>query len=369
MAAEKYISPPGERIEILDQLRGFALLGIFLMNIPSLAGVPADMQPALRILLDILMRDSARPLFAVMFGISVGLIYVSAQKKERDPYFLLLRRFLFLGMIGVLHGTAIWAGDILLMFAMGGIVLLLFLKMKDSWLLFFGLLFWLGYTVGIDFLNNYTAYSFQLTDAVISIPAAGDVLAEFELFLSEFSSMANHLGFLLLGMFFYRKEGIAFIKEHRNSMWAAAIGLFAVGVAGKAAVFTLEDQLFLQSLDNFFPFVLTMGVMIGVILWGTSAYSISKLLSSFTAVGRMTFTNYLMQSLVFVAIFRGSGSDLVEGVGIWTAPGYYFALSAGLLLFLVQMIVSRFWLQKFYYGPFEWLWRVVTHGKMVAMKK
>ncbi|RKL67987.1 hypothetical protein CR203_05635 [Salipaludibacillus neizhouensis] len=369
MALTKYISDQGERIEILDRLRGFALLGIFLMNIPSLAGVSSEMQPALRSFLYILMRDSSRPLFAVMFGISVCLIYDRTREKQRDPYVVLLRRFLFLGIFGTLHGYAIWAGDILLMFAMGGVALLLFLKMKDTWLLFFGIFFWLVYTVGIDFFNNYTSYFFNLETSLNAVLGAGEILAGYDFFLSEFISMVNHLGFLFLGMFFYRKGALSFISENRKNMWWAAIGFFTIGFAGKTTVFFASDQLFLNSLDDFFPFVLSIGVMLGVILCGTSTNPISKLLCPFTPIGKMTFTNYLMQSLVFVTIFTGSGSTFVQGIGIWSEPDYHFALGAGLVLFIIQMIFSHFWLRKFYYGPFEWLWRIGTYGKMVAMRK
>ncbi|WP_147803290.1 DUF418 domain-containing protein [Alkalicoccus halolimnae] len=357
----------GERIEILDRLRGFALLGILLMNFPGLAGVASDSQPLLRSFLEILIKDSARPLFAAMFGISIALIYDRTRERQRNPYPLLIRRLAILGIAGAVHGYAVWAGDILMMFAMAGFVLLFFLKLQDKWLLLLGLAFWLLYTVGLDFLNHYTPYLFDLETGMKSL--GGEGIPGYTYLLREFSSMVSHLGFFLLGKYMYRKEAFSYMEANRRKMWVTAFFFFTVGFFGKTAMMEMPENLFINSLQTFFPFVLTIGVTIGVILLGTSPKRVSRLLHPFTAVGRTTFTNYLMQSVVFVTIFANAGRTIFRDVGIWSDPGYYFALSIAVSLFLAQMIISHFWLKKFYYGPFEWVWRAGTHGKFVSFRR
>src|SRR5690625_4071320 len=113
-----------QRIVILDQMRGVALLGIFLVNVPGLASVNTEdlsmINEALSGFLEIVLSDSARPLFAFMFGMSLMLSYNRFKTKDVNPYLLLLRRLFLLALVGAIHGYAIWAGDILLMYAIAG---------------------------------------------------------------------------------------------------------------------------------------------------------------------------------------------------------------------------------------------------------
>ncbi|PTL38260.1 DUF418 domain-containing protein [Alkalicoccus saliphilus] len=358
----------GKRIEVLDELRGFTLLGIFLINIPYLADVMSDSQPALKIFLTILVEDSARPLFAVMFGISMVLIYDRTLEKNQNPYPLLLRRLLILGFAGAVHGTMIWSGDILFKFAMAGFILLLFMRLPSLWLFISGLAFWLIYTVGMDIFNHYSPYVLDISVFLKdSLPAAAN-FPGYEYVLIEAEAMSLHLGFFLLGMYFYRVNILALTASHRNKLWVASAVLFTIGTAGKTALFYEINSPAVNGLETFYPFILTLSVLFGVLLWGTTQNSASSLLLPFKPIGRMTFTNYLIQSLVFVTLFTTGRSIFVE-IGIWNEPSYFFALSIGMLLFALQMVFSWLWMKKFYFGPFEWLWRIGTHGKIVPIQR
>jgi uncharacterized protein len=81
----------------------------------------------------------------------------------------------------------------------------------------------------------------------------------------------------------------------------------------------------------------------------------------------LTFTHYLLQSVIFVSLFRESGRTFFNGMGVWDPPGYVFALFIGLLVFAAQLLASPLWLKYFYYGPLEWVWRIGTHMKWVPM--
>jgi uncharacterized protein len=358
----------GKRIDILDELRGFALLGIFLINIPYLADVVTDAQPSLKIFLTILIEDSARPLFAAMFGISMVLIYDRMREKNQNPYPLLLRRLLILGMVGVIHGNMVWSGDILFKFALAGFVLLLFMRLPPRWLLVIGMSFWLLYTVGLDLFNYYSEYGLEVSVFLKEVFSIIDDVPGYEYFFIEAAAMSLHLGFFLVGMYLYRVNILSFTASHRNKLWVASAVLFTIGAAGKTALFYEIDNPAVNGLETFYPFILTLGVLFGVLLWGTSQYSVSSLLLPFKPIGRMTFTNYLMQSLVFVTLFT-TGRSLFAEIGIWDEPSYLFALSIGMLLFALQMVFSWLWMKKFYYGPFEWLWRIGTHGKIVPIQR
>ncbi len=358
----------GKRIDILDELRGFALLGIFLINIPYLADVMSDSQPGLKILLTILIEDSARPLFAVMFGISMVLIYDRMREKNQNPYPLLLRRLLILGMVGVIHGNIIWSGDILFKFALAGFILLLFMRLPPRWLLVSGISFWLIYTVGLDLFNYYSDYVFEVS---VFLKETFSTIAGFpgyEYFFIETAAMSLHLGFFLTGIYLFRVGILNFTVTNRKKMWLVSVVLFTIGAAGKTALFYEVDNPAVNGMETFYPFILTLGVLFGVLLWGTSQNHASSLLLPFKPIGRMTFTNYLMQSLVFVTLFT-TGRSIFAGFGIWNEPSYFFALGIGMILFALQMVFSWLWMKKFYYGPFEWLWRVGTHGKIVPLQR
>ncbi|QQK78671.1 DUF418 domain-containing protein [Salicibibacter cibi] len=360
-----------QRIAILDQMRGLALLAIFLANVPGLAQVDTDGQSSANQVvydfLSIVLDDSARPLFAFMFGISLLLIYSKLKNKDLRPYSTLVRRLLLLAFAGAIHGYVVWSGDILLMYAMAGFVLLLFMNLTAKWLLTAALLFWLGYTVGIDVMNDYSPYEFSLNGWLKHLLlGSGEPPTGAEYLINEFTSMMRHLGFFLFGMYAYRKGLLSFIGERRTLMWFLSFVFLAIGLAGKTSLY---DDDFLNPLDAFYPFVLTIGMILCIILLGTSRTFISKAPFPFSAIGKMAFTHYLMQSLVFVSVFHLSGRSIFTGIGIWTEPTYLFALSIGVILFVAQMIFSHFWLQKFYYGPFEWLWRIGTYGKVVPLKR
>ncbi|HSV88624.1 MAG TPA: DUF418 domain-containing protein, partial [Bacteroidales bacterium] len=74
-------------------------------------------------------------------------------------------------------------------------------------------------------------------------------------------------------------------------------------------------------------------------------------------VGKMALTNYLLHSIICTTIFYGYGFGLIGQIGAF--QGVLLAI----VIFIVQIPLSRFWLSRFYYGPFEWLWRILTYGK------
>ncbi len=358
-----------KRIDILDQIRGVALFAIFLVNIPGLASVaeagPFTINSALQAVLAVVLEDSARPLFAFMFGISLVLIYDRLRAKDFNPYPTLIRRMGLLFFIGALHGFFVWAGDILLLYAAAGFVLLLCLRLPAKWLLGLGFFFWLGYSTGIDLLTYYTAFHLSpdswLKDAVnaSSYPFGIDYL------LLEFSSMIDHLGYFFFGMYAYR-SGV-FLREWsgRQQKWMISFGLLVLGLIGKAGIYFNVNSFFFHSLDDFYSFLVTIGLDMALFLLGTG--SRKGILFPFAAVGKLTFTHYLMQSLIMVSLFQDSGRTIFIELGIWTAPSYAFALTIGLLLFGLQLLVSPLWLKYFYYGPFEWVWRMGTYGKWVPL--
>lgn len=360
-----------QRINILDQIRGVALFAIFIVNISGLALVsttnPSVLNASLTTIIDIVFEDSSRPLFSLMFGISLVLIYDRLHIKGVNPYPTLIRRLLVLFVVGGLHGYFVWAGDILLMYASAGLVLLTCLRLPARWLLGLAIFFWLGYSTGVDLLDGYTSVQMNpeqwLKDA---LPPEPTYPTGVEYLLIEWSSMIDHLGYFFFGMYAYRSGIFSRAQENRNHKWLFSMGCFLLGLLGKAALYAGASSPLIVHLDDVYAFLVSIGLGLGLLLAGTSRKSMSKLLVPFAAVGKMTFTHYLLQSLIFVSLFRPSGRTIFIDLGVWTSPSYVFALSIGLLVFAAQMIGSPLWLKTFYYGPLEWVWRMGTYGRWVT---
>ncbi|MFB5660468.1 DUF418 domain-containing protein [Alteribacillus sp. HJP-4] len=360
-----------QRIDLLDQIRGVALFAIFLVNIPGLTTVadadPFTINSTLEATLAIGLQDSARPLFAFMFGISLVLIYDRLNSKSLNPYPTLIRRFGILFIIGAFHGYFVWAGDILLLYASAGFVLLLSLKLSKKWFISLGIIFWLGYSVGLDLLNFYTSLNLPPDEWLKYFLGSKDYPTGTEYLLIEFSSMIDHLGYFFFGMYAYRSGVFSREWRERQQKWTAGIGVLLLGLLGKTGSYFEVDSFWFHHLDDFYSFLVTIGLTLCLLLLGTSRQKISSLLLPFSAVGKLTFTHYLMQSLILVSLFQGSGRTIFIDMGIWKSPSYVFAMSIGLLVFGFQMFISPLWLKAFYYGPFEWIWRMGTHGKWVPL--
>lgn len=380
-----------KRIQVLDQLRGFALLLIFLVNLPELSRIYLGSDNSLQNntfssnylhnIIQLLFGDSARPLFAFMFGISMILIYDRIKKRGKNPFFVLFRRMITLLLIGGIHFFYIWHGDILLMYGLDGLILLFFVSLSAWPLLLFSLL-------SIFLFNEVNTLSININNNIAHLGSGLVILithtfGQFFWFGSMQSYDSNtiiagisyqlyfaipHLFFFLTGMLAYRLDIFTKIPKHKILGWFTAILLLSVGLYSKHML--LEPEVFSWMLiwKNIINFSVAIGMAFAIILIGSSK-KLSILIRPFTAVGRMAFTNYLLQSLVFVSVFIESGEGIFKGHGLINSIQFSILLPFALLFFGLQMWGSTIWLRHFYYGPFEWLWRWGTNLQLPPMRR
>lgn len=375
---------PSERIDVLDQLRGIALFAIFMCNLSSLTGIsPAEEDTIGNFLtkaIDVVFRNSARPLFSFMFGISMLLIFDAAVRKGRRPYSVLLRRMGMLLLFGSLHLFAVWSGDILFMYALDGLMLILFLWMPKPLLLISGMLLFMisSYdllaAMNTEMSNWLLAFfpSSWLYSGIMRLPDPDAFYSNpyLSTSVSELTLAIEHLSFFLFGMYAYRKG--LFMRLPKHSLLSSILGvlLLLIGWFGKYVYNGGSDNVWVTTLYPVASFAVTIGAVLLVIGLAGSAGSIgSRLLEPFRAVGRMAFTNYLLQSLVFVALFTRTGEGLFGHIGVIDSLPMTFVVMIGLLFFALQMVLSRYWLRNFLYGPFEWLWRVGTNLELPPFRK
>ena len=394
------------RMTIVDALRGFSLAGIVIVHmVENYVGGPVPqeaMQTANQGILDqvvngfvlIFLRGKFFALFSFLFGLSFFIQMDSAAKRQKDFSIRFLWRLCLLLVIGYLHHL-FYRGDILTIYALLGMLLIPFYRIRSGWLLalsgllFLGiprlLLFALGAGDGL-FLEDVTnpenpanmAYyqtlkNGSLMEVFADNAVTGHIMkAEFQ--LGIFGRAYLTFAFFLLGLWFgrlqYFRRFLDFRTETRRALWIG-LGVLVVGIVLSGIFFlqlgpepdfnTLWAMLGLTALD-----LANLG-MTAIILGGfVLLYKrprVQRMLNSFAPYGRMALTNYVMQSILGTYFFYGWGLGYLGEV----PNRYAFLLS--LLIIIGQMGLSNWWLRTYYYGPLEWVWRSGTHGRLYPMKR
>ena len=375
---------PSERIQSLDVLRGFAVFGILSVNMASFrspAFIPGYLPPsgmtldqAAAFLVKFLAEDKFYTLFSLLFGIGFSVQMSRAEATGRSLLSFYPRRLLVLFLFGVLHGLLLWDGDILKLYAMLGCVLLWFRQRRLSRLLATAAVFfalsavllalpfdrWATTYTGIDLVAQaravYTSasYSVVLAHRVRQFPEA--------LGYTFYQQGPSVFALFLLGLWVGRQRIFENIAVHgswlRRVFW---IGL-ALGLPANLA-FAVTDNLVLSSVAVTvgapalsFCYASGLTLLVRSPRWQTW-------LAPLANVGRMALSNYILQSIVCTTVFYGYGCGLYEKVGAF----------GGLLLtatiFLVQMRLSGWWLQRFNFGPLEGLWRATTYGQWQPLRR
>jgi len=384
---------PAKRIERIDILRGFALLGILMVNVfgyhasfyhfsAFYGGLENALDATIYQWMMNLGADKFIFLFSFLFGYSFWMLQGKFPDNDKSFSGFYFRRMLALGLIGLLHILLLWAGDILFMYCLLGLVLLLFRKFKNSSLislavisyfftaLLLALRVWFPYLP--DPVTTLTALSMKDVAEVYTNGNFFDILL---LRINEYIIFRNInllyyapkiLSLFIIGYVSGRLNILQIISQ-RQKMFSAITFVFLL--IGLLLTFKLEPVLlFFSHPDS--PFYMSVyifiyesgNVFLGsgylmVILLATNTKWGLLLLDSFKYAGRMALTNYVMQSLIFTTIFYGYGLGLFAQMRPWQ-----FMLW-GLLVFILQVIFSKIWLTWFSFGPLEFVWRRMTYGR------
>lgn len=404
---------PGERLEVIDMLRGFALLGILLVNLMFFAspvyGVVMEQEVwqgpldrAAAWFIAFFAEGKFYTLFSLLFGLGFALQLGRAEAKGARLVPLYTRRLLVLLAFGVAHVTLFWWGDVLIDYALLGFVLLLFRALPPRRLLVWAfsflcvpLLLNVG-LLGLVELGQTTpegaaqmAAAARETEAQIgasyaralSVYRGDDFGAMVAQRLQDYGFVtlgAVLNGFLfvifamfLLGLYVGKRGVLRRVPEHlplfrKVFVWGAVLGL------GGTALFKA-----LSSSSN--PFEVGWGSVLGlagylvgspalclcyasgVVLFAQTALG-QRLLKPLAAVGRTALSNYLLQTFVCTTIFYG------YGLGLYGRVGPTLGVVLTLLIFGMQVAVSNWWGRRFRFGPAEWLWRSLTYGEVQRLR-
>lgn len=408
----------GIRIESLDAIRGVAVMGILAMNIVAFAlPFPAYLNPAAggqpgtadlwTWAFNFVFVDSKmRGLFSLLFGASTLLVIERATAGGRGAASAHYPRMAWLFLFGLVHYYLIWFGDILTLYAACGVLLFLFRRLSVRALLIWAAFFlaigmawtvavWAmfhaaqqgslppeamtGMAEGLEQMNRdmganspgYAEDIARFTGSYASIVAyrtgAEMVAAPFIQILQSFGET---MGIMLIGMALFKARMLTGEWDAaRYRRWA----LICFALSAPALAWLVRYQIahdfdaiaiFGSSLSFSMPFdiVMTVGWAALIMLLIKTAAS-DAVRARLAATGRMAFTNYLTTSIVMTTIFYGYGLGLFGSVGRTALYLFCFGMWAAMLLW------SKPWLERFHYGPLEWLWRSLSRWKLQPMKR
>lgn len=388
-----------ERIGLLDALRGLSVLFIFVANAVYFSGlpfIPPTQQwawatlPTDEILMMITFTavdGKFYTIFSLLFAIGCAIQYQRAMKKGMAfrPFFH--RRMSWLLVIGLIHLCLIWLGDILTLYAILGFALLWFIDVPDDRLLLWAVVFimlpvvnWiLIYPLSFDYPKTVEALGNRLalwlgndSPAMTSMQAylQNDRWEIF--FKTNLSNAFNRwsrlfeegrpfkvFGVFLIGLWAGRKITYANLLDNTLLLKKVAMWGLSVGIAFSAL---RTYCLFFADADEFWSLVETVAYALGTVplAMGYAAafalYYRQKTIVFLEAAGRMALTNYLMQTVIGIALFYGIG------LGLAGKLGFTVVLLLAFFVFGLQSLSSILWLRKFKQGPLEKFWRARTQS-------
>jgi uncharacterized protein len=380
-----------QRIEELDLYRGFAILGIFMVNILVMnvsfafredweLEQTGTLNQITFFVLQTVFYSKFFAIFSFLFGIGVAL---QLQQSSKNIFFF-LRRFGALFIFGVLHILFIWSGDILHVYGILGLLLLVFLKLPARYLLwsavllflfpYFGSLFdWLLSVFSLDFSNSGIAILNR--EEIIDLKRNGSYWSGVVLRTHEYRYALQliwayiapiALSMMLIGAYIVKKQFVfnlyAFALKIRLPILICTAILLVYRFTflyyimpnfeiQRGSLLSIAFWTFFQLSDVFISFFL---------LWTLTllyqSHRIKRIISPFKNVGKLAFSNYILQSVF--------GYVLMRSFGLYETLSVFECFCIVLVFFAFQVLISKIYLMYFKTGPLERLWRIISYGRL-----
>ncbi len=414
-----------ERVHTVDTLRGFALLGILVMNIyffalpgavyfnPRHWGGAEGVNLWTWMVTHVIFEQKFMSIFSMLFGAGLVLMFERAQQRGSRMGRVWLRRCFWLLLIGIVHAYIFWYGDILFAYAVCGVFIWFFRRLQPRTLVVVGIILMLvalPLTSGLGYLMGYmrdTAIEAEILvaedqdlDAMQQammeswqeikkehFPAAEDLEEDValygtgsygEIFADRFPAVLNmqimagflsvywHVaGLMLIGMGMM-KSGV--FSAQRSGRFYRLMMFWGYGLGLPLAVISVwqlaahnYDFIYTMLLGGHYNFVAGILVAlghVGLVMTICRSGLLPGLRRRLGAVGRMALTNYLMHTLICITLFYG------HGLGLFGRLNRLPLMGVVLAIWLLQLAISQPWLERFRFGPAEWLWRSLTYRKL-----
>ncbi|WP_336034382.1 DUF418 domain-containing protein [Halobacterium yunchengense] len=391
-------TPPSERIVGLDALRGFALLGILVINIrlfsmpeivllnPTVYGDFSGANYWAWFVGHVFAERKFLTLFTMLFGASL-LLFTRKFDEDLTTLRLHYRRSFWLIVFGVAHAYLLWYGDILVSYGVTAVFVVFVRDESARFLAAVGAALFVVPSVAEVLTATYGDLS---SFAATWRPAESVLRAEVETYrggwLEQFDHRAESAwnrqttsylgatawrtaGSMMVGMALFKWGVLTNERSARFYRLLVAVG-GVVGVATlvagvayvEAAGWTPRAGIYWQQFIYFGAFPLA-GAYVGAVMLLARKWPRGRVTKGLAAIGRTAFSNYILQSVVATTVFYGHGLGLFGRVTRVEALGVVVAIWA------VEVVLSVAWLRRYRYGPLEWLWRTLTYGERQPLRR
>ena len=398
-----------ERVALLDILRGFAVFGILMVNLPlMLNGIFAEVfsvvnddisisQMICCIFVQFFFAGKFYIIFSLLFGYGFWLFMNKKTDTERGILPIFRRRLLFLLIFGIGHIAFFWAGDILLFYALFGFILILFRKSSNKKIFVWSMVFLSIPIVSIFLVTLAFTMLAHLPEAQLVITEVISAHREEIKNIMEIYSMGNYvevmnarieeyklifnasilspvpLAMFLIGVLIAKKGYISNWVENLPKIqkffwWTLGVGIF-INIICTILLFSVKSPTGLTWKDMLLVITTLFGGITFAFCYGSGIILLfSKQQKNYffdllSSVGRMALTNYLCQSIIVAFLAYSFGLGLFGKIAMWQC------ILLVITIFVSQAYISRWWLKKFYFGPFEWLWRSLTYLKIQPFQR
>jgi uncharacterized protein len=383
-----------ERIEAIDMMRGLAILGIFLVNMPDFNSPVMYLKPGswwnepldrwTEIFIDIFAQASFYTLFSFLFGFGMVIFRERALAKGYSFPLLFGRRLFVLLGLGCIHAFLIWHGDILISYALLGFVLLLFHQMSPRGLLISALLLLivpnsmisllLGFAVLLGEGDSSRFYDEMLANQALENYRDG---AWFDIFWqrwndwmyvngslsSMFLLLISLLPLFLLGAYFAKKRWFTDVEKHLVKLKKVWSITFIVGFSFKLLPYLTANNIFTEYIQDVFGGSATaVFYAVSIVIFSQKPFW-KKIFTPLAVVGRMSLSNYLFQSVLCTLLFYN------YGLGLYGSVRPFHGLLLTIVIYCLQMVLSKLWLKQYTMGPMEWIWRTLTYGRKQPLRR
>lgn len=378
-----------KRLTWIDAARGFAIFGIFMVNVPAFNAPyflyggedtfwTSGIDQSIQVIIDIFFQASFYTLFSFLFGFGIQIIVENIARREQAVNKLIFRRLIILISFGLIHAFLIWHGDILLTYGIIGMLLFLFFKRSDRTLLAWAISLLtiptLLYTLILyPFRDRLGGYNLAAIEEAVKRYGSGSLSDIWAQNLQDWSYSSgvftyvilacNLLPLFLFGMVTARKKWLHDVEANQlflHKVWLVSLVLF-VGI--KAGLYIWGNPVWLSMIQD------TIGGSASAIFYLTTitlAYQRAlwqKVLKPLTYVGRMSLSNYIFQSIVCFFLFYSIGFGLYGNIKPLGSIGIVCAV------YLVQILLSSIYLKRYRFGPIEWVWRRLMYMEKLPNKR
>lgn len=392
---------PKKRINSIDALRGFALIGIMLLHCMErfdLTLAPVVESPFWQAIdtavydsLYFLFSGKSYAMFSLLFGLSFFMQMESQAAKGVDFRGRFLWRLALLFLFGYINGL-VYMGEFFMVYAVLGVFLIPLYKVPTRWLLVLCILLFLQIPAVISFVS-------LLSDNVANEPTAAAAYMD-RLFERAADVFINGSLMDVLSFNTFDGQSAKCLWVFNNFRYLQLLGLFIAGMLiGRQGIHKSEENMVKYS-RLFLPYCLAFWAVFYAVafllpVWGVDGFALrvgqtlfktygnlgqmmvyfcgftllyyrykgQKVLDRIAPVGRMSVTNYMAQSIVGVSLFYGFGGNFAVEFN------YLQSFLLGAAFCVIQIAYSNWWIKRFYYGPMEWLWRSLTWFQVVPLSR